>query len=379
MMRKTFLKNNSGLTLVELLIGVTIMAIIVIPLLRTFLVGAGTERKSRVYGEATQAAQNLSEQLQAADVKQVLNNAGLIYPGASYYTKSDGGYTATGTAAPAFPDGADKVYYMGISNYAYGGSKFDALLTLSVNSADPDNSADVAVSNPMGAYLDLSAADKATELALQAECSGLVAAPNLNPITRSITLNITKNESSADNYTVEALFDYNGTISYVINDKPSSLLFTHTERSTASVTSSADTASGSPIFSVYLFFDGYYKSDIRDEKILINNNTGSDVNVFLVNTNPASAPSTYSATIWYKYQVFDGDKPANELVFTNLPKDIPYYAFKTASLKKTLKLSGYLVEQQKLDRKFEVGIALYKAGEGFTGTPVLNIEAAKLS
>ena len=85
-MIKSVFKDDRGLTLVELIVGVTILAIIVVPLLHIFVTGANTEYKSRIYGDATDAAQNLSEQIQANDADTILDNADAVDSGAYYYT-----------------------------------------------------------------------------------------------------------------------------------------------------------------------------------------------------------------------------------------------------------------------------------------------------
>lgn len=90
---KSVREDNRGLTLVELIIGVTILAIIIVPLLHTFIVGASTERKSHDYGNATDAAQNLIEQIQATDADLILSNNGVVDSGATYYTSNGTTYS----------------------------------------------------------------------------------------------------------------------------------------------------------------------------------------------------------------------------------------------------------------------------------------------
>jgi len=381
-MNKSVFKDNRGLTLLELLVGVTILAIIVVPLLHTFIIGAGTERKSRVYSEATDTAQNLSEQIQATDPDQILSNAGLFVSGANFYTYDGTNYSLVGTAAPKITDKANKVYYLGVTDYAYGDSSFDALITL--NATDAVNSTDVSVSNQMGAYLNMSDADAGAEIALQSECGGLVASLDeltMNDLTRSIVFNIAKVSGAVtDTYTIEVVFSYTGIIACTAEGESGFVNFSHTETASASVGSVAKTTDGRPVFSVYMFYDAYYRSNIS-ETVLINNPTGSDINVFLVNINKTLTPPTiYSALLWYKYQRFDGDTPTNSLVFTNLPAGkITYRASKNDLLRKTLTVSGTLVEAKQFDRKFNVNIKLFKGGTGFTGEPIVTLDSTKLN
>ena len=380
-MKTSLSSDNRGLTLIELIVAVTILAIIVVPILHAFVTGAGTERKSQIYGDATNAAQNLIEQIQATDADSILKNANAVASGASFYTYNgtDGTYTSVGQTASK-----SNVYYLGIPNFKYGDSTFDALITMDVT--DAINSKDVSVSNSMGAYLDMSAADANAEAVLKAECGGLVDPSTLTAeiLTRSITMNIPE-PVTANTYTIDVSFDYTATISYTGNDegnKPITLKysFAHTEKSSASVIPDANTVVGSPIFSAYMFFDGYKKANISAETILINNKTGSDINIFIVNTSKVTAPATFSELVWYKYQNFNDVTPVNSLVFTNLPaKKVEYRASKNELLKKTLPVTGYLVEMNKFERKFKVNVSLYNVGSDFKGSPVLSINSTKLN
>ena len=92
-------------------------------------------------------------------------------------------------------------------------------------------------------------------------------------------------------------------------------------------------------------------------------------------------PVNYGALIWYKYQNFKADNsPVNSLVYTNLPAaKVNYRASKNELLRKTLSVTGYLVETEQLNRKYNVDIKLYKSGAGFTGTPVADIDSTKLN
>ncbi|MEG0035426.1 MAG: prepilin-type N-terminal cleavage/methylation domain-containing protein, partial [Oscillospiraceae bacterium] len=113
-MKKHFLKNNRGLTLVELIIGVTIMAIIVAPLLHSFVTSAGTANKSRRAAAATTAAQNLAEQIEAMPAEKFFANAGVLGAGAQFYKLEGAGesltYKPIGTKPPE--DDKEKKHYI---------------------------------------------------------------------------------------------------------------------------------------------------------------------------------------------------------------------------------------------------------------------------
>ncbi|MFB0920157.1 MAG: type II secretion system protein, partial [Oscillospiraceae bacterium] len=372
-------------TLIELLIGVVILGIITVPLLHTFVTGANTERRSREYGEVTEAAQNLSEQIQGTDADLILSNASAVAPGANFYTLSGTTYTSVGSVAPAV-SGLPKTYYVGIPNYTYGNRSFDALITLTVPddsaASEPANSKAVVVGNQMDAILDMTKADENAVNALLAECGDLVSdvsTLNVNKLTRAVNFTVTKTiDSTTDTYKVLVSFDYSASIPYTFNSKSYTYYFAYSEQSSASVASVVDSAG--PVFSVFLFYDAYYKSNVLSETLVINNSTGSDVNFFIVNTNKNSLPVGYKAVIWYKYQNFSGNEPVNKLIFTNLPTgNVTYRASRDALYRRTLTVSGYLAETKELSRKFDVSIKLFNSGSGFFGTPLIEMNSTRLN
>ena len=398
-MLRSFFKDNRGLTLVELLCGVVILAIVIVPLLHTFLVGASTEARSRRYGEATEAAQNLSEQIQTADADLVLSNASAISAGAKYYTFNGSTYTLYGTSpytkAPDFT-ALPTTYYIGIPNYFYGSSSYDALIQLDLLN-DSANSKNVVVGNQMDASLDMTAADSAAVDALIAECGNLVAdasSLSIESLTRSISLNVSRTAvSSTYTYKITGVLNYTATIEYKISGKTGNYYyyFTHNEQVTASVSNIiAVPKNDSPVFSVFMFYNAYYKTGSAiSDTIVINSpiipDDYPDINFFIVNTNTDPMPVGYTALLWYKYQNFTTDAnpiPVNNLIFTNLPSSnnvVTYRASKDALYRKTLTVTGNLVETKQLQRKFGVSVMLFKAGTGFSGTPLIDIDSTKLN
>lgn len=85
MNKKNHLKGqqNKGFTLVELLIAMTILAIIVVPLLQAFVSSSRTNAKAKQLMKATTVAQNIMEELKANSLEDVArqfnNNANRTY------------------------------------------------------------------------------------------------------------------------------------------------------------------------------------------------------------------------------------------------------------------------------------------------------------
>lgn len=131
---------DSGFSLVELLIAVTILAIIVIPLLHMFVTTTKINVKSRQMLRATTVAQDIMEGLKAYTLEEVRNQfeppegAG---SGAYYYPK-DGFYIVNssmirGGVQDLTADKGDEakgIYCFGIENLKMQGGEYDALIEL---------------------------------------------------------------------------------------------------------------------------------------------------------------------------------------------------------------------------------------------------------
>ncbi len=87
---KNLIKNNKGFSLVELLVGVAILGVIVSPLLSNFILSANIFSQSREIGEATNAAQNISENLTEANFSELLSNPGLLGGNSASFTVGAG-------------------------------------------------------------------------------------------------------------------------------------------------------------------------------------------------------------------------------------------------------------------------------------------------
>lgn len=68
-------KNNKGFSLLELLVAVAVLAIIVIPLLHSFVTAAKTNAKAKKIMEATTAGQNVIEEVKSADFSDYVADA----------------------------------------------------------------------------------------------------------------------------------------------------------------------------------------------------------------------------------------------------------------------------------------------------------------
>ena len=144
--------TDAGFSLVELLIAVTILAIIVIPLLHMFVTSTRINVKSRQMLRATTVAQDIMEGLKAYTLEDVQEQFSLpdgkyssafFYPTEGFYIVNSsmiqGGVreirgleterNADGTFKnPNDPD--NEIYYFGIQNLKMQGGEYDALIKL---------------------------------------------------------------------------------------------------------------------------------------------------------------------------------------------------------------------------------------------------------
>lgn len=129
--KKPKLNKNAGFSLVELLIAITILAIIVIPLLNVFLTSNRLNVKSRQTLRATTMAQDIMEGLKAYDIaelKEQFNN-----PSEGFYV-IDGRMVKgeikeeTSLEVDEHGDPCDGLYYFSMSKVALQGTEYDALI-----------------------------------------------------------------------------------------------------------------------------------------------------------------------------------------------------------------------------------------------------------
>lgn len=172
---------NAGFSLVELLIAVTILAIIVIPLLHMFVTSTRINVKSRQMLRATTVAQDIMEGLKAYNLEEV--RAQFAPPeGASpstYYYPSNGFYVLNTNLIQGGvreitelgPDATgEEIYYFGIENLKMQGGEYDALIKLDASTYGADS---VEGAGNLGTTPSAAAHDKEFNGAFYAEIAGV--------------------------------------------------------------------------------------------------------------------------------------------------------------------------------------------------------------
>lgn len=141
---------DAGFSLIELLIAVTILAIIVIPLLHMFVTSTRINVKARQTLRATTVAQDIMEGLKAYTLEEVsaqfeppegVSGSGYHYPSDGFYIVNSsliqGGVRDLTKDMAGHVDG-DEIYYFGIENLKLQGGEYDALIKLDASTYGED-------------------------------------------------------------------------------------------------------------------------------------------------------------------------------------------------------------------------------------------------
>ncbi|NCC66651.1 MAG: prepilin-type N-terminal cleavage/methylation domain-containing protein [Clostridia bacterium] len=343
MMTKSIRNDNRGLTLVELIVGVVILAIIVTPLLHALVTGASSAKKSKQYNDATLAAQNIIEHIEATDMEEFLGNA----------EKNNGKYVLTQTANS-------------------GGTDFDAKLIITPQEGD------ITVSNSMDAVFQVQAVD-GTAYALF-EAAGDETTSDLK---RYITIDVTALDASTCSVTVT--FDYSGTAQDTYLDGDGNTRYetiSFSKKITSTMNVSPLSTDGSA-FSVFLFFSAYFGTDsdalnpydINMGRTTVNNNTTYDFNVFLIDTVDHMQTPIIKHEVDSKVYIKNGDEYPMVNLLTNM--EVTYKVYRSAgSIWQTpQEVEPGLVENESIDRIFNITVEIYKKG---TDTRVCSMDTVKL-
>lgn len=139
MARKT--GNNKGFSLIELLVGVLILALVVSPLLHTMVTAMRTAQKSRTAHNMTLMAQSLVETVNADGLNNLLGGLsvsesvtlnGLADQAALYRRDADGAYIRLSPDDVSRLEKRADTYYLGVTGLRFAGEKmpYDAMVTL---------------------------------------------------------------------------------------------------------------------------------------------------------------------------------------------------------------------------------------------------------
>jgi len=259
-------ENNKGFSLVELLVAITVLVIVAVPLLHSFVSAARTNAKARKKMEATTVAENVMEQIKGTSLSDLLN------------TSSAGGTVRT-------EKNSDGTYYAYFDSQSVNGQTFNARALFDADAyktgTAPEETAynDTAVTDLStmdvlkdGFYVQDSEQDRMYAQKLANDIGGNTTADLvLKNLTRSATISISSSRSGNDNVTTAM-------ITYVYSYLGKS------ETMQAKIYDNSDIDNGT-LKDIYLFYSPLYSSvssaDLKDQIVIINDSE-VPVTVYLV-------------------------------------------------------------------------------------------------
>ena len=405
--------NNKGFSLVELLIATVILAIVVAPLLHTFVTASVTAARSRRIGDATLAGQNVAETVEATALSQLLNapDPSVYFDGAESkkFYKLEGGDYAEISAADAGPD----VYHMGIKNLRAGGSVFNAMVSFDAaaykNDVDPEvnpkiNDLEIVdYSNMDAVFAQSQDSDNPDELSrsdFESKAAGRTGSWTTSnaKVNREITLNVTETDgkiyASLD-------FDYEYTCPYTTIDEDGTIHH-HTGTIPTDTISyqllpqGFSASSNGRLPNIYLmYYPMYGEPSVYNDTIVIHNKIAQPFKLFLVKERAASLADELQYKAHVEQYVPDGTAPENYAVFySNVTEDLSNELNHTPLSGVTYKIyrgnwwevrgsfageHGALVSKSSKNRLYDVTIGIYDSDSAdFSGNPLYTIHSTKL-
>lgn len=400
--------NNKGFSLVELLIATVILAIVVAPLLHTFVTAANTTARSRQIGDATLASENIAERVEATALSELFNepDPGRYFDGATAKgLYSFDGSTYTPGADPAVTD----CYYLGVQGLRAGASTFNAMITLDAaayRTDDQDGINDQMISdysNMDAAYAQSRDADDPDQLgwasfrekadALHSDWSA-----NTDPI-RHITLKVTEQE---EKIYADLVFQYQYNYIYSEADDVTGEVLTYSGTLTSDEISfsllpqgySLET-NGGKLPNIYLIYYPLYGADsVTNDVISIENDIAQPFKLFLVKQrgDDLSGELQYHAAV---EQYVPANTPATNyaVVYSNIREDlsnelntaplagVSYRIYRGDFFSRTGTFAGEhgdLVSKSGKNRIFEVTVQIFASDDDTFTTPLYTFQSTKL-
>jgi len=389
---------------VELIVALAVLGIIVVPLLHAFVTSTRTAARSLHAGNATLAAHNTAETMEATHLSVLTGSTNDLLAqrfgaqSSAFYTPDGSGYTAL-SAVPA----STRTYCLGLSGVRAGGDSFDVMLTLDASRYALTNETLVTKYTPMDAVFsqpegenenpDVIAANDFANQATTLNGRNYTAGDFLGRIPRVITVQLTKNvERSELVATAEYAYSYLLPHDTVAEDgSVQTELRTLQKTLTYEFYRGGYTDTDPGLKAMYFFFyPTYLRSGTGyDDTIIIRNPDDLPFSFFLVKERSEHCEDyepSYSALLELRESI--NARSVNASVYSNLGKSladghaltgISYRIYRGETWYKNGVLSGDLVAASRADRMYGMKVAVYPAGDGFTGgTPLYTLDASKL-
>ena len=390
--------NNKGFSLVELLIATVILAIIVAPLLHSFVTSANTTVKSRQMGNVTLASENIAEVVEVAswrDLRSERTDADTYFAGATekaLYSYDGSTYTKTTYSAE------DDCYYLGVKGIQAGSSTFNAMIKLDADEYGAGgevniNDVDLAdYSNMDAVYAQSRDADDPDSLGLASfqsnandEYSDWWLPSGTQPV-RTITLEVTERSNNkiyasvTFQYRYKFYYNVTETVNGVeeVNAYPAEL---SSDPIRYELLSQGFATDGNKVPNIYLMYYPIYGDDGEINDIIqIRNRIAKPFKLFLVKErgDDLSDELDYKATVaqFLPSTLGEGEGPA--VIYSNIAEDLSddlndhplsgvnyriYSGNYFSSPGSFAGEHGDLVSKSEYNRMFEVTVQLFDADD----------------
>lgn len=378
---RRFIKDNRGMTLIELIIAITILGLVATPLLHGFLTSAQTEVKARKMGEVTSVAQNVMEVVEGAGYAEAVKLE--TYPGDSaYYNFSDmDGNVTYSFLENGHPGTVD--YHIGVEDVlAVNGKTYDVMVDI-----DPTNYNQSINSDAISVYSKM---DKTVEIPetpsadYTRDADGKAVLPAKN-ITMTITRAI-KDGKDIISMVVEVQLSSSSTITkyettYEVHDNemPAVYMFYHPS---------------------YTKYEGRYLQ--AKDIIKIVNTQDVPIDLYIMKQRNRSnevsledlkvLDDNYECYIEQSLTEYDwNDKKIGAKIYTNVednlgkadarPSEVSYkvkYVENNENKETTGTLLSFKTKESKPKRMYQVNVKVYENESGFKGEPLVTLSGSLL-
>ena len=403
--------NNKGFSLVELMIATVILALIVAPLLHSFVTAANTTVKSRQMGDITLASENIAEAVEAAPLKDLRSSevsASKYFAGATgkslYSYNEDGTYTEITNPSTA------NCYYLGVKGIQAGSSTFNAMIKLDANeyrtARKPINTVDLTdYSNMDAVYAQGMVANDPDDEALanlRVKAAAYATDYSYSVPVRTITLEV-KEGTSNGTIVAKLHFDYQYKISYYKDNAAGEPELNYATINTDTIDEDLLTPPYSPAQyggrppNIYVIYNPMYGEDgVLNDVIKIENKIQEPFKVFLVKERGPnlSRENNYVASV-EQYVPTGTDDEHCAIIYTNINENLDNEDFDERSELSTVNYriftgsyfsrQGYfagergdLVSKTDRNRMYEVTVQLFDAADTTFTTPIHTSRSTKL-
>lgn len=400
--------GSRGFSLLELLIGITMLAIVVVPILHAFLTSSKTSGKAKEVRNQTITAQNILETYEATDIASIIGDIkehiapfGAITGSAQVFIQTGAGqYTEITSGSAEAADGP--VYKIHLGNVTADYKAYDAVLYINAAKYSLRNSAGIVDYKPMDAvYIQPEPGDDsnpdvmaAKDFASQAQIdSGTEVQYTyfLDRMARTATVTIQKIGGQNGVISCTALFQYTAEFTYTLpnpDKEPPDNFDVYTQTYTTAINndfySGSYSEGGNSLYGLYFFY--YPSPGAGSDMIEIHNRDNIDMSVYLIRQTAVAADPVIILREKYDPST---TPPHAQMFYNRAQHSFRYYIGYPGTggfsdyWYNTYAFNGSLIGTTPQNRLYGVTVELYEAGSlnadgSISGAPLSVFDASSL-